>query len=125
MERLAITCPEGANTDRGANRDGAYRIEWTGPSGVDLTLIETGPLGPKPLYSGPERASTVTGRLKGEYRYHVASADATMTSAPCTVKVAPYPLSLALGFFGLGLLVTVSTVWVIIRGHLAHRRGAL
>jgi hypothetical protein len=125
MPSLEMTCPEGADTEIGANRDGSYRVSWKGADGADVQLVETGPLGEQVIYLGPEDASTITGRPQGDYQYSVAVVGQPESSAECTVKVRPYSLSLALGFFAVGLAVTVLTIGVILRGHRAHRRGEL
>lgn len=66
-------------------------------------------------------ASTVTGRKAGTYVYRVGVDGAWST--PCRVEVDPPSLGLALGLFGLGFTVFLAVLWVIIRGHRAHRRG--
>jgi hypothetical protein len=125
MPRLDLTCPQGADTEIGANRDGSYRVAWKGAGGAGVELVETGPLGKQVIYRGPEDASTITGRPEGDYQYRVAVVGQLESSAECTVKVRPYSLSLALGFFAVGLAVTLFTIGVILRGHRAHRRGEL
>ncbi len=130
MSELTITCPRGADTHEGAQRSGDFALSWTGPDGAVFRLVE------RPgaddavttLYEGPQRGSTVTGRTGGEYGYQVALVEDGVERAwsePCSVLVVPYPLSLAFVFFGFGLVVTLATVVLIVRGHRAHRRGEL
>jgi hypothetical protein len=125
MPGIELTCPDGADTEIGANHDGSYRIAWTGHEGADVELVEHGPLGEQNIYRGPEDASTITGRPAGDYHYQVLLVDDPQTAASCMVKVRPYSLGLAIGFFSVGFAVTVLTVAVILRGHRAHRRGEL
>ena len=113
----ALTCPEGANDT------GAYRLSWTGPDGARFVLEETDPSGQtRTLYEGEDHATTVSGRVAGEYRYELATGGGKST---CTVTVSPPSMSTAVGLFGFGLVVCAATVWVVVRGHRAHRRGDL
>lgn len=102
---------------------GAYRLSWTGPDGATFRLEEDG----QALYTGVDHASTVTGRTAGEYSYRVGvqSPGGPIWSEPCRVTVAPPPTWLAAGLFGLGLTVFLVVLIIIVRGHRAHRRGAL
>jgi hypothetical protein len=125
---LTIACPAGADTAEGARKSGDYAIGWSGPEGANYRLVEHAADGKDILYEGPQLGSTVTGRLEGDYHYEVGlleGGDVTHWSERCTVKVDPYPLSLALTFFAFGLVVTVATVALVIRGHRAHRRGEI
>lgn len=112
------------NCPQAPNNTGAYRIAWRGPEGTTYRLEENG----RVIYEGPHQASTVTGNPEGAYVYQVGVADgphAGSWSVPCPVAVSPPSLSLALGLFGMGLLVFLSVLVVVIRGHRAHRRGEL
>lgn len=130
MAELALTCPAGAETAEGAqSRGGDYALSWTGPPGATFRLVElpgSGDLATR--YEGPELGTTITGRTEGHYEYRVGvvhDGDVTQWSEPCTMRVEPYPLSLALTFFAFGLVVTAATAAVIIVGHRAHRRGEI
>jgi hypothetical protein len=116
----SIQCPQGTNNT------GAYRISWKGPDGALYRLEENGKL----LYQGPHTASTVTGRQAGVYDYRVGvlsdNAQQVQTwSEPCQVDVSPPSLALALTLFSLGLIVFLSTLILIVRGHRKHRREEL
>jgi hypothetical protein len=127
MAELELTCPEGAHTPEGANKGGDFALSWGGPDGGTFRLVEKEAHGDEMIvYEGPQLGSTVTGRTEGDYTYRVGlvdNGDVTRWSEPCDVLVRPYPLSLAFVFFGFGLVVTVATVTLIVRGHRAHRRG--
>jgi hypothetical protein len=118
-----LTCPADPSTT------GAYRLSWQGPGGGEFQLEERGEAGDfEILYSGPDVASTVTGRGEGEYTYRVgavAGEGVIAYSEPCVVAVEPPSLGLALALFAVGLAVTGSTVALILRGHAAHRRGEI
>ncbi|MEQ9324400.1 MAG: hypothetical protein RIF41_34875 [Polyangiaceae bacterium] len=121
-----VTCPAGADTEEGANRSGAYRIAWDAPEGVVTRLTETSARGVTTLYEGPDHATTITGRGGGDYHYQVAQVRdglAREASSGCRVLVRPYPIEVALGFFGVGLTVTLLTVALVVVGHRAHKRG--
>lgn len=123
-----VSCPEGADTEEGANRSGAYKIAWEAPDGVVTRLIETSAHGVITLYEGPDRATSVTGRKEGDYHYQVAQVRdglALQPSPGCRVLVRPYPLEVALGFFGVGLTVTLLTVALVVVGHRAHKKGEI
>lgn len=123
-----LSCPPGADTLDGASKSGDYTLRWTGDDGAVFRLVERTPDGEHTLYEGPDFGSTVTGRTEGRYDYHVGVVqDGTVTrwSESCGVVVAPYPLSVAFAFFGFGLVVTIATVTLIVRGHRAHKRGEI
>ena len=72
--------------------------------------------------------STVTGRREGDYHYQVGvlqDGKVSHWSEGCTVLVRPYSLSLAFTFFAFGLVVTLATIALVVKGHRAHRRGEL
>lgn len=128
MKKLTIICPKDANTEAGANRVGAFTIKWKVDEQGEASacvLHEQGPLGGKTLYRGAARATVVTGRPRGDYRYQVKLAGSERWSEACLVKVRPYAGSTALAFFATGFLITALTVAVVILGHRAHRRGKL
>jgi len=121
-----VICPEGAGTEEGANRSGAYKIAWEAPDGVVTRLTETSAQGVVTIYEGPDRATTITGRKKGDYHYQVAQVRdglALESSEGCRVLVRPYPLEVAFGFFAAGLTVTLLTVGLVVVGHRAHKNG--
>ncbi len=108
---LELECPE-APSDTGA-----YRIAWTGVDGA-VRLEENG----AQIYEGPDAATTVSGRVAGSYEYTLASGG---ESAKCTVEVAPPSMGLTLALFVLGFALSAATIGVVVRGHLAHKRGAI
>jgi hypothetical protein len=120
VEPPTIQCPEDPSNT------GAYRISWKGSDGAVYRLEENGVR----LYQGPHDASTVTGREAGIYDYRVgilddAGQEVQSWSQSCRVEVAPPSLALALTLFSLGLVVFLSTLILIVRGHRKHRRGEL
>ena len=126
--RARVLCPEGSSTAEEPNRDGAYRIAWQAADGVVTRLVETRGDAVTVLYEGEDRATTVTGRPEGDYLYQVSEVRDGLALTPsegCRVVVRPYPLPVAFAFFGAGLLVTLFTVLLVVRGHAAHRRGEL
>lgn len=122
MPDLDLSCPAAASDT------GAYRLSWEGPEGVEYRLTESGVNESRVVYEGPDVASTVTGRSAGSYEYRlevVGRSGTPGSSVTCSVEVAPPSLSLALGVFGLGLIITLATAVLIGRGHRRHRRGEL
>lgn len=137
MGDLALTCPTGEGASA-TNETGAFVLRWTGALGARFRLVEASSEGAVPggevIYEGPQLASTVTGRPRGEYWYSVAElqpgaagkeASVTRWSEPCQVRVEPYPLEVAGLFFAFGLVVSAATIALVVRGHRAHRRGLL
>lgn len=139
MTDVALTCP-GGDTPEGANETGAFVLSWKGADGAQYRLVEaptrdaltTG----RVLYEGPDVATTVTGRTEGPHWYAVgrlepSTADAPSPSVvgawsePCLVLVRPYPLEVAGIFFAFGLVVSVATALLVVRGHRAHKRGSI
>lgn len=120
MADLRLDCPSGTSDT------GAYRLSWNGPSEVVFRLEENGTV----LYEGPEVATTVSGRAPDEYLYRVGILEeggetVRAWSQTCAVRVSPPPFTLALGLFGVGLVVFASLLVVVVRGHRAHRSGRI
>jgi hypothetical protein len=118
---VELACPTAPNDT------GAYRLAWQGPEGAVYRLTETAGEAPRTLYEGPDLATTVTGRTAGLYTYRLEtlSPAAGPDAASCVVEVAPPPLALAFGLFGVGLALCLATISLIVRGHRRHRRGEL
>jgi len=116
-------------TLEGASRSGDYALSWTGPEGAPFMLRETDTGGTaRTLYEGTQLASTVTGRREGDYSYAVGVSEengSVTWSESCAVMVRPYSLTVAFTFFTFGLIVTLATVLLVVRGHRAHRRGEI
>jgi len=112
-----LRCP-GSTSDTGA-----YRIEWSGADGGVVRVEENGEV----LYEGRQDATTVSGRLRGEYTYRIGALEAGEVQwvDSCTVNVSPPSLGLAFFLFGVGLTVFASLLVAVVRGHRAHRRGEL
>lgn len=118
MAELRLDCPEAASDT------GAYRLSWDGPDEARFRLEENGDV----LYEGGDRATTVSGREASDYVYRVGvlhEGEVGAWSDTCRVSVEPPSLALAFSLFGVGFLVFASVLVVILRGHRAHRRGAL
>jgi hypothetical protein len=123
-----LTCPAEPSTT------GAYRIAWEDPAaaGRVARLVEVRPGGDEAvLYEGRAQATTVTGRLAGDYAYRVGfvddgpGGDAVAWSPACSVAVRPPDLGFALALTGFGGLIVVVVALVILRGHREHRDGRL
>lgn len=115
---------EGAGTfsaNPSHSTDGVYQLEWTGTGPVRIDE-STRPdfRGAVAIYEGTDRATTLSGREDGLYHYRLVLLDraARDGSGPPSiqVEVAHHPLSRALGFFTLGLVVFMSTVGLVVFG---------
>lgn len=109
--------------DRTPSRDGVYQLSWTTPGPV---VVEASPdavfARPEVVYRGHDTAATLSGRPDGHTWYRLVDADTgAPLGAPLRVEVRHHPLSRALTFFGIGLVVFVATVVLIVRGARATR----
>lgn len=104
--------------------DGVYQLEWTQTGRVRIEE-STRPdfRGAVAIYEGTDRATTLSGRVNGLYHYrlvlldHARAGAGDVTGPPSIqVEVAHHPLSRALGFFTLGLIVFISTVGLVAFG---------
>lgn len=68
------------------------------------------------LYSGTEKASLISGLADGVYYYRVRQQNDSGWSEPVRVQVRHHPLSTALQFFSVGLLVFALTLFTILHG---------
>ncbi len=125
---LSLTCPKGTNTDVGANRDGAFKLKWSGPATAVYRVVERHGSEVRTVFQGRALATTLTGRSGGKYRYTVGIVHAghvTRRSDPCVVRVRPYSLTMAFSFFFVGSLVTLATILLVLSGHRAHKKGEI
>ncbi|MGD2112935.1 MAG: fibronectin type III domain-containing protein [Gammaproteobacteria bacterium] len=108
------------DSDRDIAAAGFYRLAWE----TDAERIElqeaTGPGFQKPLtlYTGPDRATVISGKPDGTWYYRVRAAGnppGGPWSDPVAVTVAHHSLSRALLFLALGVGVFVAIVGVIVR----------
>jgi hypothetical protein len=113
----------GFGVDRNPSHDGVYQLSWTAPGPV---VVEASPdpdfSHAEVVYRGHDTASTLSGRPDGETWYRLLDADSNrVLAAPVRVEVRHHPLSRALTFFTVGLVVFVATVVLIVRGDRATR----
>jgi len=105
--------PETSNT-------GSFDLRWQGEADARYELEELRPNRPaRIIYRGPDTARVITGLPNGQYAYRVRNIQHNIAggwSEAETVLVQHHPLTRALAFFGIGLLVFHATLAVIIRG---------
>ena len=104
---------------------GFFQLHWSGDYGQAVRYrIEqaSGPdfEAPRTIYTGPDRASLLSGYADGRYFFRARArlADGTLSewSAPLLVRVAHHPLARAWGFFAVGAIVFLAVLAVILRG---------
>ncbi len=100
---------------------GFYRLSWeTGNERVELQeATEPGFVHPSMAYTGPDRATVISGKPSGTRFYRIRGLDNQRVgpwSEPLAVTVAHHSLSRALLFLGLGVTVFIATVLMIVRG---------
>lgn len=118
--RGAVAVPQ-LSTDTPQATAGYYRLSWTADAAEVVIEQRTPATGvARTLYTGPDRATLISGQADGTrvYRAGALGADGTVTawSEPVTVRVTHHPLGRALAFFALGALVFLATLLLIARG---------
>lgn len=94
---------------------GTFDLSWTGSDGENFRLLQLNDDDSSRLiYQGRDTARVMTGLSNGSYRYQVAGESAV--SQPVSVSVSHHSLSRAFGFFGVGLIVFIATLWLVVRG---------
>lgn len=100
---------------------GYYELRWSAAT-PDVEVAEfDGPDASKPniIYRGPDRGTVISGKTNGTRLYRVreiGDGKDSGWSEPVTVTVAHHPLARALGFFGVGAFVFLSTLVLIVTG---------
>lgn len=117
----ADASPPRMSVDNSPASAGFYRLSWqTGNEHVELQEARTpGFDHPATVYTGPDRATVISGRPDGSWFYRIRSLDdqrAGPWSDPLRVTVAHHSLTRALLFLGLGVTVFIATVLMIVRG---------
>lgn len=113
----------GLASDTDVATSGFFRLTWDATAGLESELQEA--RSPdfedaQQRYSGTDRARFVSGKADGHYYYRVRSFNDTHPSPwsrTVVVEVRHHPLWRAFGFFSLGALVFLATVWLVLRRH--------
>ena len=111
----------GIEADTSVATAGYYELRWSAAT-TDVEVAEfDGPdaTTPKIIYRGPDRGTVISGKTDGTRLYRVREISGGKHSGwsePVTVTVAHHPLARALGFFGVGAFVFVSTLALIVTG---------
>jgi hypothetical protein len=101
---------------------GFYRLAWEGPADARFEVQEADSEAfdePRPVYTGHDTASVLSGKSDGEFFYRVRVVRETEPgpwSETARVTVAHHSLARALQFFFVGALVFAVLVAVIVRG---------
>lgn len=117
--RAALPAPV-MTTDTKLATAGFYRLTWT-TTARQVELQEATDAGfhhPVTVYSGPDRASLLSGKPDGTWFYRVRAEDGKRPSPwsrAVRVTVAHHSLTRALLFLALGVLVFLSIVLMILR----------
>lgn len=109
------------SVDNSPSTAGFYRLSWeTGNEHVELQeATEPGFARPATAYTGPDRATVISGKPSGSWYYRIRALDGQRVgpwSEPLTVTVAHHSLSRAFLFLGLGVTVFIATVLMVVRG---------
>jgi hypothetical protein len=117
---------EGLQVHPEHSSDGVYQLSWDSSGEVVIEESRDGSFeAPNVVYRGPDRAATLTGRPDGRYFYRLRSlASHRADTESARVIVQHHPLSRALAFFAVGLLVFTATVVLVLRGAESEGTGA-
>jgi len=104
--------------------DGVSVISWQAPAADQHIILQRATHADfsdaRQIYRGSDTASTVTGMTDGTW-YFRARLDDGAWSEPLAVKVQHHPLGRAFGFFSVGAIVFIGTVWLIVGGSRRQR----
>lgn len=124
---MLVSALEGVGQERPAFRgehhvttnDGHVRLQWPAVAPDAIYEVQqsttTGFKNPRIIYTGPDRATFVSGLNNGIYYYRFR-ADKGDWSDTLTVSVKHYSLRLAFTLCGIGALVFLLTAGVILKG---------
>ena len=95
---------------------GYATVAWADVPGENFVLEEkTTSNGWVVVYSGPDRATTLSGRADGAYEFRL-KADGKPVGEPLSLVVSHHPLDRAWAFFSIGALMFVLLTVVLVRG---------
>ncbi|MCG6899712.1 MAG: hypothetical protein LJE75_06875 [Gammaproteobacteria bacterium] len=123
---LAIQTAPRLSSDTDTATAGFYRLEWQSAAEL-VELQEATDAGfefATTIYTGPDRATVLSGKSDGTRYYRVRANDASQNSPwsnPIAVTVVHHSLSRALLFLFMGIFVFLAIVTVVVRGP-AHKR---
>lgn len=111
----------GLSSDTDVATSGFFRLAWHAAPGLESELQEA--RSPdfddaQRRYYGTDRARFVSGKADGRYYYRVRTFNdehPSPWSQAVVVEVRHHPLWRAVGFFALGALVFLATVWLVLR----------
>lgn len=94
---------------------GYATLAWSNVEGESFVLEENVSGNWRPVYDGPDRATTLSGRADGDFTFRL-KADGQLVGDPISFTVAHHPLSRAWAFFAVGAAMFVALVGVLLRG---------
>ncbi|WP_020399722.1 hypothetical protein [Kordiimonas gwangyangensis] len=94
---------------------GYATLAWPNVEGKSFVLEENVSGNWRPVYDGPDRATTLSGRADGDFTFRL-KADGQLVGDPMSFTVAHHPLSRAWAFFAVGAAMFVALVGVLLRG---------
>ena len=106
----------------GLSKDGTFNLQWNLPDNTQIELQQASLKNPAfiTIYTGADTATVITGQPDGTYRFRARLLDQDNArsdwSASVEIQVAHHPLSRALGFFAIGLLIFIATMLLILSG---------
>lgn len=130
MPAAAVTAPE-LHTDSANPSGGYYRLTWDWPDQQNQRFqlqesVSRDFSDPQTIYTGPDRATVISGRSDGGFFYRVRrnpdDAEPGPWSEVVEVRVEHHSLERAFLFFGIGAVVFVATLALVVGGNLKARK---
>jgi len=100
--------------DDGTNA-GYVTLAWPDAAGNTFELKEKTSQGWRTLYTGGDRATTLSGRPDGTYEFQL-TADGASVGAPVVVTVEHHPLARAWAFFAIGAAMFIVLTVLLVKG---------
>jgi len=112
------------------SHDGRFNISWKLPESSKIELQQSRNSDAETyttIYQGFDLSTVITGFSNGQYHYRARlikqTGQASNWSPVITIDVQHHSLSKALIFFGIGLIVFLSTLLLIVLGNKKHQHG--
>ncbi|SDE19348.1 MULTISPECIES: hypothetical protein [Kordiimonas] len=94
---------------------GYITLAWPDTRGNSFELKQKTASGWHTLYTGGDRATTLSGLPDGSYEFQL-TADGARVGTPVTVTVSHHPLSRAWGFFAVGAFMFIALTAFLVLG---------
>lgn len=95
---------------------GYFQLRWVADSRIELQESRSADFeAARVVYAGSDAARVISGKPDGDWYYRVAASNGDFSS-PVKVTVRHHPVERAFAYFGVGLIVFLTTLLLIISG---------